>query len=212
MAKLTPEQRELKRINQFIRRATKRGYIFEDLPNFRRLDIDSLKGYTPDELYKRSFREMSGQIVSGTTARTIERRVSARKAAETRAINRGLDIIDKTVDRMTDIPDKVTYRKSYRTLKGEFERSIHAASAKMLEKLDTAIKKYGKTAVAKNLNDNAEQINKIIEHLLRYGIDALEARGQLNMKLTELATLLAGGGPLSAEEMRDLGDMEEDEE
>lgn len=210
--KLTPEQQERKRISQFIRRASKRGYIFENIPNLKELTLEALKGFTPEELYKRSSKVMSGQVISGTTARTIERRVSARKAAETRAVNRGLDIIDKTIDRMSDIPDKVTYRKGHRTVHKEFERSISDASAKMLEKLDAAIKKYGKTAVAKHLNDNAEQINKIIEHLLRYGVDALEARGQANMKFTELATLLAGGGPLSAEEMREMGDMEETEE
>ena len=212
MAKLTPEQREQKRINQFIRRASKRGYIFENIPNLKELTLEALKGLTPEELYKRSYKVMSGQVISGTTARTIERRVSARQAAETRAINQGLDIIDKTIARMSDIPDKITYRKGHRTVHKTFEMSINKASQKMLEKLDTAIKKYGKTAVAQHLNENAEQINKIIDHLLRYGIDALEAKGQANMKLTELATLLAGGGPLSAEEMREIGDMEEVEE
>ena len=212
MAKLTPEQREQKRINQFIRRASKRGYIFENIPNLKELTLEALKGLTPEELYKRSYKVMSGQVISGTTARTIERRVSARQAAETRAINQGLDIIDKTVARMSGIPDKITYRKGHRTVHKTFEMSINKASQKMLEKLDTAIKKYGKTAVAQHLNKNAEQINRIIDHLLRYGIDALEAKGQANMKLTELATLLAGGGPLSAEEMREIGDMEEVEE
>ena len=212
MAKLTPEQRERKRINQFIRNASKRGYIFENIPNLKELTLEALKGFTPDELYKRSYKVMGGQVISGTTARTIERRVSARKAAEARAINRGLDIIDKTVARMSDIPDKIIYRKGYRTVHKAFEMSIHKSSEKMLEVLETAIKNYGKTAVAQHLNENAEQINRIIDHLLRYGIDALEAKGQANMKLTELATLLAGGGPLSAEEMREIGDTEEVEE
>lgn len=94
--KQTPTQKayykERRRIQSFIRRAEKRGYIFDAgiLPEIPKkitaASVRRLKALTPKELYKKSrvVIEETGEIISGTHARNIERSISAQKAAHTR--------------------------------------------------------------------------------------------------------------------------------
>lgn len=94
--KQTPTQKayykERRRIQSFIRRAEKRGYIFDagTLPEIPKkitaASVRRLKALTPKELYKKSrvVIEETGEIISGTKARNIERSISAQKAAHTR--------------------------------------------------------------------------------------------------------------------------------
>ena len=94
---LTPLQQEYKkqrkRIQQFIRRAEKRGYQFE--PNVlpqkpKRItaqSVERLKKLTPEKLYKKSVyggEATYGEIVSGEKGRKLERKRSAEKAVQTR--------------------------------------------------------------------------------------------------------------------------------
>lgn len=88
---LSEYKRERRRIQQLIRRASKRGYIFgEDiLPQRPEVvkyeDVQRLKRLTPERLYKKAtFKSASGSEIQGTEARKIERSLAAQKAAETR--------------------------------------------------------------------------------------------------------------------------------
>lgn len=85
-------QKERRRIQSFIRRAEKRGYIFDAgiLPEIPKkitaASVRRLKALTPKELYRKSrvIIEETREIISGTKARNIERSFSAQKAAHTR--------------------------------------------------------------------------------------------------------------------------------
>ena len=94
---LTPLQQEYRqqrrRIQQFIRRAEKRGYVFDkqvlpDKPKrITKQSVERLKKLTPDVMYKKARyggEATYGEIVSGEKGRKLERKRTAERAAETR--------------------------------------------------------------------------------------------------------------------------------
>ena len=85
-------RKQRKRVQQFIRRAEKRGYVFEDniLPaipkNITKASVRRLERLTPDELYKKAVKldYETGEFVSGVRGRSADRSQAAKKAAQTR--------------------------------------------------------------------------------------------------------------------------------
>ena len=93
--KATPEQeykKELRRIQQFMRRASKRGFVWEESPvpkqpkKITNKSVARLKKITPDVLYKKGeyIVTETGELISGTKGRTLERKIAAEKAAQAR--------------------------------------------------------------------------------------------------------------------------------
>lgn len=94
--KLTANQRayakEVKRIQNAVRRAEKRGYrFFESVvpqtpKRITQQAIQRLKEITPNKIYDKAqyLDENTGKVVSGIEGRKLERQESARKAQETR--------------------------------------------------------------------------------------------------------------------------------
>lgn len=93
--KVTPEQeykKELRRIKQFMNRASKRGFIWFDSPVPRQpkkiteKSVARLKKLTPDVLYKKGeyVVQETGEIISGTKGRNLERKIATEKAKEAR--------------------------------------------------------------------------------------------------------------------------------
>lgn len=84
--------KQLKRIKQFIRRAEKRGFIFEEdvIPQkpkkVTKASVRKLEKLTPEKLYKKSLylEESTGEIEVAQKRRKEERKQSAKKAAKTR--------------------------------------------------------------------------------------------------------------------------------
>lgn len=84
--------KQLKRIKQFIRRAEKRGFIFEEdvIPQnpkkVTKASVRKLEKLTPEKLYKKSLylEESTGEIEEAQKRRKEERKQSAKKAAKTR--------------------------------------------------------------------------------------------------------------------------------
>lgn len=85
--------KERKRINQFIRRAEKRGFIFDEniLPakpkRVRAESVRRLAALTPERLYKHAIyagEATQGEVVKGTKGAALERSLRSKKAAETR--------------------------------------------------------------------------------------------------------------------------------
>lgn len=100
LKKKSPNQieyrKQINRIKQAIRRAEKRGYIFKEdvLPSqpkrVTKQAIQRLKEITPNVLYSKAeyVDKSTGEIVSGTHGRKLERKASAKKASVTRKINK----------------------------------------------------------------------------------------------------------------------------
>ena len=94
MAKTIREQylQERRRIQRFIRSATKRGYIIPEniLPDIpkrvTRASVSRLKKITPEKIYSKSqyVSRETGEIKTGKAGRVEERKAASRKAAETR--------------------------------------------------------------------------------------------------------------------------------
>ena len=92
----TPVQKEYykqrKRIQNFISRAKKRGYVFEEniLPNvpkkITQASVNRLKNLTAKELYKKGWyvQPTTGEAVEGLRGRFYERQKAAEKAKQTR--------------------------------------------------------------------------------------------------------------------------------
>jgi hypothetical protein len=85
-------QHQLNRIKQAVRRAEKRGYVFDEntIPKtpqrITSRSVSKLQKIKPVDLYKKSvkFNEETGETIKGTKARKLERKESAKKAQETR--------------------------------------------------------------------------------------------------------------------------------
>lgn len=93
--KITAEQeykKELRRIKQFIARASKRGFIWFNDPvpkqpkKITTKSVERLKRITPNTLYKKGkfVDEETGEILSGIKGRKLEKKRAAEKAIETR--------------------------------------------------------------------------------------------------------------------------------
>ena len=84
--------KELKRIQQFLRRASKRGFIWDDsvIPKrpkkITEKSVAKLKRITPDVLYKKGqyLDTSTGELLSGVKGRALERKKATEKALETR--------------------------------------------------------------------------------------------------------------------------------
>lgn len=93
--KITPEQeykKELRRIQQFMNRASKRGFFWEKSPvpkqpkKITTKSVERLRKITPDVLYKKGeyVVQETGEVISGTKGRNLERKSATEKAKETR--------------------------------------------------------------------------------------------------------------------------------
>ena len=101
MAKYSPKkQRHIRRIKRFISSAEKRGYSFpqELKENLTTYSTQKLKTLTPKQLYKQATYGTGEYAMSGERARYIERSMSAKKAARTRAEKVEEEYIPKFTD------------------------------------------------------------------------------------------------------------------
>lgn len=81
---------EVKRIQQFISRAEKRGYTFNEefKQNFKSYSTQKLQHLTPDKLYEQATKSFGEVTKSGRQARAIERSQAAKLGAITRQENK----------------------------------------------------------------------------------------------------------------------------
>lgn len=84
-------RKEVARIKRFMRRAEQRGYMFDfEIPKeparVTKQSVSKLKNLTATELYKKAqfVDTQTGEIISGTEGRKLERSRSARKGQETK--------------------------------------------------------------------------------------------------------------------------------
>ena len=93
-----------RRIQQFMRRAEKRGYQFSQnaLPDrpkrITEKSVKRLQELTPEKLYKKAKyggEASYGEVIKGTQGRKLERKLSAQKAVETRKARKYVEPIEK---------------------------------------------------------------------------------------------------------------------
>ena len=177
--KLTKNQiafkKQLTRIKNFIRRATKRGYEFSDdiIPTMpkrvTKKSIEKIKNIKPKDLYsKASYLDKStGEIVSGSTGRKIERNLSTQKAKETRKNNTNKRHSNNNKNYTTY--ETVIMRNFYEYIKTFTSNKIRDSLFGMIKSLEH---EQGTTEVAKALQNMPLQFHEI---LARCGYDSDKA-------------------------------------
>ena len=177
--KLTKNQiafkKQVTRIKNFIRRATKRGYEFSDnvIPNMpkrvTKKSIEKIKNIKPKDLYsKASYLDKStGEIVSGSTGRKIERNLSSQKAKETRKNNNNKRHSNNNKNYITY--ETVIMKNFYEYIKSFTSNKIRDSLYGMIKSLEH---EQGRTEVAKALQNMPLQFHEI---LARCGYDSDKA-------------------------------------
>ena len=177
--KLTKNQiafkKQITRIKNFIRRATKRGYEFSDnvIPTMpkrvTKKSIEKIKNIKPKDLYsKASYLDKStGEIVSGSTGRKIERNLSTQKAKETRKNNNNKRHSNNNKNYITY--ERVIMKNFYEYIKSFTSNKIRDSLYGMIKSLEH---EQGRTEVAKALQNMPLQFHEI---LARCGYDSDKA-------------------------------------
>lgn len=177
--KLTKNQiafkKQITRIKNFIRRATKRGYEFSDnvIPTMpkrvTKKSIEKIKNIKPKDLYsKASYLDKStGEIVSGSTGRKIERNLSTQKAKETRKNNNNKRHSNNNKNYITY--ETVIMKNFYEYIKSFTSNKIRDSLYGMIRTLEV---EQGRTEVAKALQNMPLQFHEI---LARCGYDSDKA-------------------------------------
>ena len=177
--KLTKNQiafkKQLTRIKNFIRRATKRGYEFSDhiIPTMpkrvTKKSIEKIKNIKPKDLYsKASYLDKStGEMVSGSTGRKIERNLSTQKAKETRKNNNNKRHSNNNKNYITY--ETVIMKNFYEYIKSFTSNKIRDSLFGMIKTLEY---EQGRTEVAKALQNMPLQFHEI---LARCGYDSDKA-------------------------------------
>lgn len=177
--KLTKNQiafkKQVTRIKNFIRRATKRGYEFSDnvipiMPKrVTKKSIEKIKNIKPKDLYsKASYLDKStGEMVSGSIGRKIERNLSSQKAKETRKNNNNKRHSNNNNNYITY--ETVIMRNFYEYIKSFTSNKIRDSLYGMIRTLEV---EQGRTEVAKALQNMPLQFHEI---LARCGYDSDKA-------------------------------------
>ena len=188
--------KEIRRIKQFIRRATKRGYLIdiaipERPKRVTRKVIRELQFYTPQKIY-----EMSEYI----TGRKIEKREAGRKAALTRAkkklsVNKvsSLDSVKLIISNFVKTFTDTGYERGWSNYLRESKMEDRQLAIDILEE---SISKYGEVEVAKRIQDNALRISELSDKI------AWDSKPEnINIDLNELYSIL-NDGVMSVNESR----------
>lgn len=209
--------KELRRIKQFIRRAEKRGYKFDDniIPKkpkkITQGSVRKLKKIKPDYLYKKSVyggEATQGEIVTGLVGRKAERKLAGNRSAYTRKINKSGTKDNHTTSAFTP-PFKVSEDGSFYdnvTISGfryHVKQFNERASEMLLSWLDRLLSTHDKHDVAVMLNDGAENGN-IVNYQIVY------SRDRLIEYMSNMLDYLPDEGELFKEQFMEAMEYDED--
>ena len=236
--KQTTNQREyakqVKRIKQAVRRAEKRGYIFDEniVPQtpkrITQKAIQQLKEITPNTLYSQAkyIDTSSGEIITGAEGRKLERQKSAKKAKETRERN-------KRKQKKKDKEQEPYYPNGGEIITSNVLDEFIERLSQPTQEVSTNQwgKKYRRfqDAVEESRRSKATLLSITYRVIDEIGRDALGWR--LETQATEVSTLtdyvlygsnsstiasacarlasIINGGPLSLQELEDISEQEE---
>lgn len=199
--KLTVNQqqwkKEVDRLKQFIRRAEKRGFTFDDVipatpKRITKKQLNLIKSLTPNVLYSRAnyTDPQTGQSISGTEGRRLERSRAALKRFKKSTYNPPIEedsVLHQIEEMIRDWKTFPNWSKYFTEVKREDKNRLKAL-------LDGKIAEVGRKETARILQENAEGINHMADEIL-YSSD----EDAVNMDLNYIATVLKGS-PLTADE------------
>lgn len=230
MSYVSDYRRERRRIQNFIRRNERRGFIFDGniLPTIpkriTKASVRRLKKITPEYLYKHSRyggEASQGEIISGVRGRELERSQSAKKAARTRKRNReaersfwtgeeqplnGYDtmynnLLDNFIARLSAPTSSYTIYGSRR--KADIFEQSENERLTLYTILQTEIQLKGIDAVMSNLNKQAERINRLLDIVL------YDSKSEMIQVASYTLAGIIQQTPLSLRQRQTLADIEE---
>lgn len=207
-------RKQIKRLNQAIRRAEKRGYLVPEniIPakpkRITKKAVEKLKKITPNDIYKKSDKVdiETGELIPGEIARRIERSESAKKAARTRAKKRNPTNYEPNIPYVQggtyeEFPNEADIIIS--NFRAELTRFPEVAQPIVNNWLNRVIRDYGKEEVAKMLEEaSANGIG--IDYSIAYRADLIMDR------LAEILDLLPGASVGNKQDIMDALEYEED--
>lgn len=156
--KLTPLQvmykKEVDRIKRAVKRAEKKGYIFEEdvIPKIpkrvTKQAVERVKKYKTPDIYKKAQKldYETGELTKGTVARKQERSEASKKGWEERKRK------ERTIIDFAPIPinsDIIIYNFKY-----DVNRFPQSSAPMLLQWVDNMIARYGKDGVAEMLEES----------------------------------------------------------
>lgn len=216
MLRLTPNQiawdKEIRRIQNFMKRAEKRGYSFEEIElpkkpkRITQKAIGELKSLTPSKLYTQAKYEISPyKFVTGTEGRKIERQRAASKGVITRAINRAKSKVglSETSIVLSNVWNQINSFSPMWNWSEYFTKVKTQDVNDLVKILSDAISQNGADVTAMRLQNMASDYNSIIDRIL-YSSD----ENTVNYELANMATILKGSS-LTLEESKRLTESAE---
>lgn len=204
--------KERRRIQSFIRSATKRGYIIPSdiLPNIpksvTRASINRLKKITPKKIYEKSeyVSRETGEIVSGERGRWEERKKATEKARQTRQKKKEVysppresDIILSNL--IETFNNFVPSRDQSQYMQQQKYNDRNIAIGILMDTID----ELGEEKVINNIK-NSSRLGDIINEILYSS-----KRDEVKFALVEFATIVRGES-LSVDENINLTEMQEE--
>ena len=191
------KKKELARVRSFIRRAEKRGYIFDESfkASLSTKTTRALQMLTPRRLYERSQYTIGSELVSGMRGRQIERERAAKLGAMTRRLRKGkesepprvLDIVyQNVIDLINSYPASVG---------AEYLRNL----------LNSEIKTYGFDRVISAMNDIGEDFIKRAAEIIHYEGDSY----RIHDALVTFSDVIRSGVKMSKDESKELSAVTE---
>lgn len=188
--RLTPNQaawnKEFKRIQRFIKNASKRGFTFdveiEKPSRITKKQLEKIKALKPKELYKyaKYIIPETGEIVTGTQGRTYER--SQAQLKSTKKLPRESKIV------LNSILQRINTWKPDSSMRGWMKQKKMLDRDELDNMLAMFISEKGEDEAAIILQQNAETVNNAIFTIL-YDSD----NEAVALAFTEFATILNGG-------------------
>lgn len=206
--------KQRRRINSFLRRAEKRGFVVpEELyqkPNMypSARDVGRLRSISTNELYSKIYGvdSATGEVISGEEERDKRRRESARKAAETRRRNKEAkrervqlgELVLDNVERLLSQFDV----SQFRSISSRIAHYDNNNKIKTL--LDEAIASEGRAAVGERLFFTGAELVYSTVMTVQYDSD----QGNADVAVAAFASWVVGG-PLTAEQAQSIGESYE---
>lgn len=216
--KLTANQqewkKELKRLQQFIRRAKKRGYTFNEdvIPEMpKRITkkrLSEIKGIKPDILYAQAeyFNAETGETITGTEGRTLERKRSARKGQLTKQRKASQNLPRESDNVLRHIEQMIADWQPMPNWSAYFTSAKKDDKTRLETILQTSIAEIGRINTARRLQNTATNVFDLADRIM-YASD----EDQVQLDLVEFATILKGRS-LTPEEAIDLTELAEIQE
>lgn len=199
-------KRELRRVQRLEKSLLKRGYTLPSTfvpPLPKKIEPGTLRKYqriAPEAAYKKAvYVSPEGVAIKGYVRRKQERTEAARKAAQTRAEN---VIIRNAAENLRMLEYFVNQEYSKASWSEELTRLKNEDRGVLRDALQQAIAEEGREAVAKRLEEHAEEINRIVQDVL-YDESGNPYRDEtqpgINRRIQKVKSLLLGK-PLTVQE------------